>query len=429
MNKYSKVSTSKIIMIVVFAVLIVAAVALLLMIFSDSLRQDRLRSDMDESVMFGVCSGDVNKVELSDDLVSVSYLENYNAEVRNITSGYYLDILRKNGEKEAISLYNAILYAYNNEMNYISLPAKDYPEETMVKALYFATCDLPIVDINDVSLSAVDSSVTLDDGTVSVRHYLYLPTGGKGYISKKKSAIDAAQKIVDSIPKDCETELAKAEYLHDWLVTNVKVTDDPIYALEKPHYLYDVFMTKSTDYTGFSQAYSLLLNLTGIEGFRVIQNAEKAEEYAWNIVNVDGTYYQTDCTADAKLCTIGLDNFKLHFCISAQAMENGKYQKILREITPACDATDRDAGRIDLDFGDKVLEWTDQNSDGVKAVMKKLEDGAPYVTLRAKKFNEYKWEDNVAFIEYWFDVCTVEFEVVPVGKYVCLVYPSAQVLR
>ena len=173
----------------------------------------------------------------------------------------------------------------------------------------------------------------------------------------------------------------------------------------------------------------MLLNLTGIEGFRVIQNAETAEEYAWNIVNVDGTYYQTDCTADAKLCTIGLDNFKLHFCISAQAMENGKYQKILREITPACDTTDRDAGRIDLDFGDKVLEWTDQNSDAVKAVMKKLEDGAPYITLRAKKFNEYKWEDNVAFIDYWFDVCEVEFEVVALGKYVCLVYPTDQVLR
>ncbi len=426
MSKYSKFSLSKVIMLIIIAGLIVAAIGLILMLFGDNKQQERLGNWVEDSIFFGVCSGDVNDVELSEDSVSVSFLENYNAEVRRITSGHYMEKLREKGETEVIVLYNAMLYGYNEGYNYMSIPADVFNERMMEKALYYATCDLPIIDLETV-LGVRKSSITLADGSVSERYYLYLPTGAKAYVNNKNAAIDTALDVVEKMPEELETDFEKAEYLYNWLVTRVELNEETMYKLERPHYLYDALVRNETNYTGFSQAYSLLLNLSGIDGFRVLQNAEKESEYSWNIVNLDGKYYQVDCAADAKVYAIGLGNLKLHFCYSAAELMYGEYDDVLRDDTPVCDAPDRDQGRIDLKL-DKI-DWVVQKSDGIAELQKKLEDGASYVTIFSKEFDRYKWEDNYKFADYWFSYCKVDVKAVNVGKYICLIYPASKVLR
>jgi len=175
-------------MLLVITGLIVAAIGLVLMLFGDDRQQDRLETWVDDNIFFGVCSGNVNDVDLSEESVSISFLENYNAEVRRITTGHYIEKLREQGENETMALYNALLYGYNEGYNYLSIPADIYNEEMMEKAVYYATCDLPIIDLETV-LGVRKSSITLADGSVSDRYYLYLPTGTKNYINKKNVQI------------------------------------------------------------------------------------------------------------------------------------------------------------------------------------------------------------------------------------------------
>ncbi|MBQ7090456.1 MAG: hypothetical protein IJN82_04990 [Clostridia bacterium] len=426
MSKYSKFSLSKIIMLVIIVGLVIAAIGLALVLFGDKKQQERLGDWVEDDIFFGVCSGNVNEVDLSEGSQSVKFLENYNTEVRGITSGYYLEKLRDEGESEVIALYNAMLYGYMEGYNYMSIPADIYNEDMMEKAVYYATCDLPIIDLETV-LGVRKSSITLADGSVSERYYLYLPTGAKGYIAKKKTAIDTARGIIEEMPEELETELEKAEYLYEWLIKHVKINEEAKYKLSRPHYLYDTLVLNETNYTGISQTYSLLLNLSGIKGFRVLHNAERETEYSWNIVELDGKYYQVDCTADAKVYEIGLGNLKLHFCYSADELKLGDYDKVIKKVTPVCDATDRDAGRIDLKLN--KIDWVLQRSQEIADLQKKLEDGADYVTIFSEEFDRYEWEDNYKFVDYWFSYSEIDVKMEHVGKYTCLVYPASKVLR
>jgi hypothetical protein len=185
---------------IIFAVLLVfAAAALAVYIYSDGMRQGNMNANVDNSFLFGFCHGDVNNVELSEELISVKAMQTYNGEVKRITSAYFLEQLREAKEDKAVSLYNAPIYAYNNNYNFISVPASLYDDAVMLKAVYYANCDLPIMDLN-TQVGYSDSSITMADGTVSKRYYVYLPTGGKNHLNFKRQAVEEAKKIAAILP-------------------------------------------------------------------------------------------------------------------------------------------------------------------------------------------------------------------------------------
>ena len=105
-----------------------------------------------------------------------------------------------------------------------------YDEDTMVKAVYYANCDLPVMDLN-TEIGGAESSITLADGTVSKRYYIYLPTGSKTHLEFKRQAVREAEAVVAAMPEENNTDLKKAAYLHDWLVRNVRYTADITYMI------------------------------------------------------------------------------------------------------------------------------------------------------------------------------------------------------
>lgn len=422
MSKYNKVSPLKVIMIILAVLLVVAAAALAVYIYSDGMRQGNMNANVDNSFLFGTCYGDVNDVELNEELISVKAMQTYNGEVKRITSAYFLDQLREAEEDKAVSLYNALIYAYNNNYNFISVPASLYDDTVMLKAVYYANCDLPIMDLN-TQVGYSDSSITMADGTVSKRYYVYLPTGGKNHLNFKRQAVEEAKKIAATLPESCQTDMQKAAYFHDWLVQNVRYTADVSYVDSNPYYLYDALVGRVTNSDGFSRTYTLLLNLCGVESFTVFR-AEGGGQiaHAWNIFKADGQYYQADATHDANVYSLGLGNLKLHFCLSASAMGNGNYHQIISGAVPACMSTNHDYDHVDL-----VVQGTDaslKNNESIIALRQKLDNGAEYVTLRCPAFDPTDWEKNFKVITRWFAESKVSFKVSNAGNYSCVLYPG-----
>lgn len=113
------------------------------------------------------------------------------------------------------------------------------------------------------------------------------------------------------------TALLKEKKIHDMICK--KVTYDPYY--NKPaqnqynQTIYSVFFTDTTVCAGYSQAMQLLCNAAGIDCAVVT-----SEEHEWNIVRLNGTWYNVDCTWDDNIADdAGWDSSYFYFNRSTQA--------------------------------------------------------------------------------------------------------------
>ena len=99
---------------------------------------------------------------------------------------------------------------------------------------------------------------------------------------------------------DTMSELEKAITLHDYIVLNCEY-DEAAAGMGMPgkaHSAYGVFAERKAVCQGYALAYKLLLNKAGIECYMVTSNAMN---HAWNLIKLDGQYYQVDVTWDDPL--------------------------------------------------------------------------------------------------------------------------------
>lgn len=411
----------KILLIILGIILVIAAVVLSVLIYSGDLRLASLQENVENSYLFGRCSGDVNHVELDETLISVKGMESYKGATERISSGYFLKKLREGQEDAAVSLYNAIVYAIDNDFNFISLPCAVYEQETVEKAVWYAFCDLPTVD-RSTQAGFADSSITLSDGTVSKRFYLYFPTGSTEHLSYKKKAVEAAKQLVAELPSSCDTDMKKAAYFYDWLVRNVQYTADENYDSGNPYYLYDTLVGRVSNAVGFSNTYTLLLNLCGVEGFSVYRpEGRERRSDTWNVFRADGFYYQADLMADAGIYSLGLGNLNLGFCLSKEAL-GYEYDAMIQQAAPASDATNHDRDHIDAVA--PGIETAHKDLPEILSAREALENGAPYVAVRCNAFENYSWSDNFRVISRWFADCSVDFNMANCGDRICVIYPK-----
>ena len=125
--------------------------------------------------------------------------------------------------------------------------------------------------------------------------------------------------IVKTETKDWMGDAVKARQLHDWLVRHVKYEDEndneSRFDAENHNcsgaflsYALGVRGTNSqgepvgeTVCEGFAKAYTMLLKAAGIESYAVNANAKDGGEgHAWNVVKINGKYYECDVTWDTS---------------------------------------------------------------------------------------------------------------------------------
>ena len=102
--------------------------------------------------------------------------------------------------------------------------------------------------------------------------------------------------LVDQANTLCQTDLEKVFYVHEWLVQNIAydrehLSDD----VQDDHNLRGALLEGSAVCDGYAKTYALTLRKLGITGVLV---TSKDIGHAWNIVELDGNWYQVDCTWD-----------------------------------------------------------------------------------------------------------------------------------
>lgn len=193
---------------------------------------------------------------------------------------------------------------------------------------------------------------------------------------KLQSALNKAKEIIAAIIKPGMGELDKELAVHDYLVRNVRYDNETYDALKNnqvinldSHNIYNVILNGKGVCDGFAYTTKLLLGMCGIESDVVVGTAkdqpdQKAGEptiyHAWNMVKIDGSFYNLDMTWDENLVEgTGMISYK-YFNLSDRLMsEDHKWDENLYEKCIS-DKYDFFAGLIFAARDDDTIYYSDK---------------------------------------------------------------------
>ena len=102
--------------------------------------------------------------------------------------------------------------------------------------------------------------------------------------------------LVDQANTLCQTDLEKVFYVHEWLVQNIAYDREHLSdEVQDDHNLRGALLEGTAVCDGYAKTYALTLRKLGITGVLV---TSKDIGHAWNMVELDGNWYQVDCTWD-----------------------------------------------------------------------------------------------------------------------------------
>lgn len=182
------------------------------------------------------------------------------------------------------------------------------------------------VDISEYNISLSNMDKIMDVFyQVSFDEPLLIDTGNKIYyssdgilkfnynfdaediISMREQLNEKADEIISAIIKPGMSDYQKELAIHDYIVRNARYDRDNYYkgTIPKLDYTaYGILVDGVGVCEGYAKAMTLLSSKAGIESIIVTGEAfsneqnGSAENHAWNIVKIDGHYYQVDTTWD-----------------------------------------------------------------------------------------------------------------------------------
>ncbi len=257
--------------------------------------------------------------------ISSAELKNYSGRYSKYNNYIYYGNL-SDSEKLIYKIYE---YAFENcaDSVYISESLTVNNSYNAVQILQFLSLDNPLVEQNFALKTSVLSLKNKNlfmlpfSGTAKTYTHLYISSFSKEQMNKKLKAIKEAEKIVASVPDGLSVK-EKAEFLYKSVC---KTTDYKDYGGFDGGvcYIYDAFINKKTHCDGFSNAISLLFNMSGIQCFekasyngksetkKIFIRSENENEsdyrlyetpsgHTWCCFNIDGVWYDADGTIDSK---------------------------------------------------------------------------------------------------------------------------------
>lgn len=187
---------------------------------------------------------------------------------------------------------------------------------------------------------------------------------------------DKAEKIIKEIIKPEMSELEKEKAIHDYIVLNTKYDYDNYLKNTMPdedHTLYGVLINGIGVCDGYAEATQLLLNMVGIKSIvaqgQSNNNSEGWRGHAWNIVQINGEYYQLDTTWDDVLDKAeGCVRYKY---FNASDKEMSKDHKWYEDYPKCTDSI----GRYGVS-GKKVITFKDYNFEQLVRQILNKHDGS-----------------------------------------------------
>ncbi len=119
-------------------------------------------------------------------------------------------------------------------------------------------------------------------------------------ITLKFNSLDKADKKFDEeidnivkVANTFNTDLEKEQYVHDTLIDKINYDSNAEYNQSA----YSALVNNNTVCAGYAKAFQLIMNKLNIPTYYVTGTAN-GEHHAWNIVKLDGEYYNVDLTFD-----------------------------------------------------------------------------------------------------------------------------------
>lgn len=204
--------------------------------------------------------------------------------------------------------YNAIEYSLTNfndsiELNIKNYNNKDYDLKIIQKVIY----EHPDIDY---SYDGCSSSYSNPDSS-GYTHYLlkfnYLLTKDK--MLKERNAVNnKVKEIIEKTIIPGMTEYQKELAIHDYVIKNsdydTRVPNEPV----DSHNPYGILVLGTGVCESYAKAMFIILNEVGIETKYVVgiaNNGTNIEGHAWNMVKLDGEWYQLDATWDDPIIANG----------------------------------------------------------------------------------------------------------------------------
>ncbi len=180
----------------------------------------------------------------------------------------------------------------------------------------------------------------------------------------KMEALEVLREVVSKIPAETDTVLSKMQYLYHYVCDNIEYTSyEKFYGND---FLYDAVCKGKTNCDGYSNMYSLLLNLIGvecceamgddIEDESLLSEEELSEEegHTWVVAKVDGNYYNFDPTFEDTMEEF-LEERLVYFAFSDELVDIKYFDS--EESRPKCTDTSLDFDYVGLTV-ENITDWS-----------------------------------------------------------------------
>ncbi len=311
------------------------------------------------------------------------------------TSDYYRNTLTDSDE---IKLYDNIKTALMHQIDSYTFYFTD--QSVVDKISMYVCLDNPFLTItnNYYTIETKD-----DTHTIHIKATVPLLFSYADYHQKMLITYQKAQDIIDQMPPYINT-YDKVKYLHDYLVTEVRYDDD-LSNLDSDT-AYGALIDGKARCEGYTNAFSILLNLADIENAKVMYLGNDVNSdvgHIWNLVKIDGEYYHADITNDSFSISDDVPDDYVsyaYFLISTDdILRSSPINESIIDLIPACDAptnnffikndlyfTGYDRYEIGKTAGDFLSDQLDKNLNGVSI---KFENEKDY--LKASSSSEINY--------------------------------------
>ncbi len=243
---------------------------------------------------------------------------------------YYVETALENeiGKEKYFTAYNAIKSGVENFESKIRLGTEADRNEIWMIFNSYRSDHPEHFWLNPVTLSS--GRYVYADGTCEsfiAPEYFFTKENLPAETEKINAAADELLKgITPSMP-----EFERERLLHDRLAKSITYDLNEKYA----HTAYGALVNGRAVCDGYTQAFQYLLQRVGIQSF-MVTGTGKGGNHAWNIVRIDGRYYNVDLTWDDQES----DTFHAYFNITDERIkEDHAFDTTVYRI-PECNSTD-----------------------------------------------------------------------------------------
>lgn len=258
-----------------------------------------------------------------------TYVHQYGA----YSSRVYYDTLPETDQK----IYHILQYAMDHAYPGILIDSRVMAgmKYSVEDILTFFSLDSAVVEQN-LSWEFGEFTVTYSNGDQSSQikgTKLYIPDFALQKKEKKDQSILLAERILAQIPAGI-TDQEKARYIYTWLGENVDYFQDTQQD-DYSDYLYDALHRGKTNCDGFSNAFSLLCAMAQIPcAEKIYVPGDGSAGHTWNVVKLDGRWYNVDATASREVTEQAQPETYLHFGLADRYLE---YAWQYWQMLPACE--------------------------------------------------------------------------------------------